>query len=65
MRQPGALPVWLIAEAVHHRRSEANDRPTYFASQTTTSAKTKKRKALVEQQPNTVYYTLLKHQKKF
>ncbi|WP_158232744.1 hypothetical protein [Sporosarcina sp. P17b] len=28
MRQPGALPVWLIAEAIHHRRSGANDRPT-------------------------------------
>ncbi|PIC97007.1 hypothetical protein CSV69_02020 [Sporosarcina sp. P26b] len=65
MRQPGALPVWLIAEAIHHRRSGANDRPTYFASQTATSAKTRKRKALVEQRPNAVYYTLLKHQKKF
>ncbi|WP_158232575.1 hypothetical protein [Sporosarcina sp. P26b] len=27
MRQPGALPVWLIEEAIHHRRSGANDRP--------------------------------------
>ncbi|WP_157129980.1 hypothetical protein [Sporosarcina ureae] len=41
MRQPGALPVWLIAEAIHHRRSGVNDRPTYSASQTTTSAKNK------------------------
>ena len=32
------FPVWLIAEAIHHRRSEANDRSTYTASQTTTSA---------------------------
>ncbi|WP_303968796.1 hypothetical protein [Sporosarcina ureae] len=30
MRQPGALPVWLIAEAIHHRRSGANDRSTYL-----------------------------------
>ena len=42
MRQPGALPDWLIAEAIHHRRSGTNDRPTYIASQTTTSAKNKK-----------------------
>ncbi|WP_158232753.1 hypothetical protein [Sporosarcina sp. P17b] len=41
MRQPGALPVWLIAEAIHHRRSGANARPTYSASQTTTSANNK------------------------
>ncbi|WP_255396869.1 hypothetical protein [Sporosarcina sp. P26b] len=38
MRQPGALPVWLIAEAIHHRRSGANARPTYIASQTATFA---------------------------
>ncbi|WP_257788346.1 hypothetical protein [Sporosarcina ureae] len=38
MRQSGELPVWLIAEAIHHRRSGANDRPTYFASQITTFA---------------------------
>jgi len=41
MRQPGDLPVWLIAEAIHHRRSGANARPTYIASQTTTSAENK------------------------
>ncbi|WP_143560804.1 hypothetical protein [Sporosarcina sp. P26b] len=33
MRQPGALPVWLIAEAIHHRRSGANAHFTYIASQ--------------------------------
>ncbi|WP_303968785.1 hypothetical protein [Sporosarcina ureae] len=38
MRQPGALPVWLIAEAIHPRRSGANARPTYIANQTTTFA---------------------------
>ncbi|WP_157129933.1 hypothetical protein [Sporosarcina ureae] len=43
MSQPGALPDWLIAEAIHHRRSGANDRPTYIASQTTTSAKYKEK----------------------
>ncbi|WP_303968717.1 hypothetical protein [Sporosarcina ureae] len=43
MRQPGALPVWLIAEAIHHRRSGANDSPTYTASQTTTSAQNKEK----------------------
>ncbi|WP_303967798.1 hypothetical protein [Sporosarcina ureae] len=43
MRQPGALPVWLIAEAIHHRRSGANARPTYIASQTTTSAQNKEK----------------------
>ncbi|WP_157129997.1 hypothetical protein [Sporosarcina ureae] len=46
MRQPGALPVWLIAEAIHHRRSGANDRPTYTASQTTTSAQSKEEKTV-------------------
>ncbi len=45
MRQPGALPVWLIAEAIHHRRSGSNDRPTYSASQPTTSATTRKSKS--------------------
>ncbi len=44
MRQPGALPVWLIAEAIHHRRSGSNDRPTYFASQTATYAQNKEEK---------------------
>ncbi|WP_303968482.1 hypothetical protein [Sporosarcina ureae] len=33
MRQPGALPVWLIAEASHRRRSGANVHSTYIASQ--------------------------------
>ncbi|WP_157129985.1 hypothetical protein [Sporosarcina ureae] len=42
MRQPGALPVWLIAVAIHHRRSGGNDRPTYIASQSTTPAQSKK-----------------------
>ncbi|WP_157129991.1 hypothetical protein [Sporosarcina ureae] len=31
MRQPGALPDSLIALAIHHRRSGANDRPTYYS----------------------------------
>ncbi|WP_303968716.1 hypothetical protein [Sporosarcina ureae] len=57
MRQPGALPVWLIAEAIHHRRSGVNDRPTYFASQTTTFAKTRNRKVFAKQLPNTVSYS--------
>ncbi|WP_157129952.1 hypothetical protein [Sporosarcina ureae] len=33
MRQSGELPVWLIAEAIHHRRSGVNDRSTYIDSQ--------------------------------
>ncbi|WP_143560815.1 MULTISPECIES: hypothetical protein [Sporosarcina] len=54
MRQPGALPVWLIAEAIHHRRSGANDRPTYTFSQTTTSAKNKEKQGFAKPLPNIV-----------
>ncbi len=56
MRQSGALPVWLIAEAIHHRRSGANDRPTYIASQTTTSAQNKEKQGGAK---TTTYHRIL------
>ena len=56
MRQSGELPVWLIAEAIHHRRSGSNARRTYIASQTATFAKTRKRKRHAKQQTTAASY---------
>ena len=56
MRQPGDLPVWLIAEAIHYRRSGANARPTYTASQITTSAQNKEEQGVAI---TTIYHRIL------
>ncbi|WP_157129993.1 hypothetical protein [Sporosarcina ureae] len=56
MRQPGALPVWLITEAIHHRRSGANDRPHTLLVKLLPLHKTRKRKGFAKPQPNIVSY---------